>query len=140
MCGFDKQMLDGLEMFYNGLIEAVIRRSKEKKISIEDAILLELRDMNLFLKELVILDNEIDKQKLIGITNYARSFYLGSLKEAKEKGIEIIEVMKNEIRKTRSFLFEIDKYFYEYLGNKSNAMKRLVYWINEGGQNATKRI
>jgi hypothetical protein len=140
LCGFDEQMLDGLGMFYNGLLDAVVRKSKKKDISIEEAIVLELKDIDGFLKELVILNNEIDKQKLIGITNYAKSFYLGSLNLAKTKGIDILEAMKKEIEKTRDFLFEIDKYFYSYLENKEDSMKKLVHWINEGGRNAPKRI
>lgn len=131
MCGFDEQMLDGIGMFYRGLAEAALRKSKEKNIIVEEAIILEIKDMNDFLKELVILDNEINKQKLIGITNYAKAFYLGSLKLAKDKGISIEEAMNIEIDQTRNFLFEIDEYFYKYLKNKDNPMKELVSWIRE---------
>ncbi|MBU2561508.1 MAG: hypothetical protein KKD17_04365 [Nanoarchaeota archaeon] len=30
LCGFDEQMLDGIEMFYRGLAEAAIRKSTEE--------------------------------------------------------------------------------------------------------------
>lgn len=29
-CGFDKQMLDGLDKFHEGLIETIIEKSKEE--------------------------------------------------------------------------------------------------------------
>lgn len=130
MCGFDKQMLDGLGMFYKGLAEAVLRKSKESNITVEEAISIELKDMNDFLKELVILSNELNKHKLIGITNYAKAFYLGALKQSKEEGILIKEAMDNQIKETRNFLFEVDKHFYDHLeGKKEKPMTELVKWI-----------
>ena len=37
-CGFDKQMLEGLESYHRGLIEVLKLKSKEKEISIEEAL------------------------------------------------------------------------------------------------------
>ena len=132
MCGFSKSMLDGLGVYHQGLAEAVIRKSKETNITVEEAIMWELKEMDTFLKELIVLGNEINKQKLIGIANYSRAFYLGALKKSKEKGLTIKEAMNKENEMTQSFLFEIDNYYYEHLeGKKKNPMKELISWIGK---------
>ncbi len=132
MCGFSKSMLDGLGVYHQGLAEAVIKKSKKSNITVEEAIMWELKEMDTFLKELVVLGNEINKQKLMGIANYSRAFYIGALKKSKEKGIDIEEAMKSENEITKGFLFEIDNYYYEHLeGKKENPMKKLVSWIGQ---------
>ncbi len=134
MCGFSKSMLDGLGVYHQGLAEAVIKKSKESNITVEEAIIWELKEMDAFLKELVVLGNEINKQKLMGIANYSKAFYLGALKKSKEKNIAIEEAMKSENEMTKSFLFEIDTYYYKYLeGKKENPMKELINWIGQEG-------
>ena len=37
MCGFDKKMLDGLDDFHQGLVEAVQKKSKKNNITIKEA-------------------------------------------------------------------------------------------------------
>ena len=138
MCGFDKPMLDGLDLFYRGLADAVIRRSKEDRISVEKAIDLELEDMNEFIQELTKLTTELDKHKLIGLTNYGKSFYLGALERSKQKGILIEKAMDNEIKETRAFLYSVDDQYYKHLkGKKDSPIKELVQWMEK---NATIRI
>ncbi|MDO8537490.1 MAG: hypothetical protein Q7S21_01260 [archaeon] len=135
LCGFDEAMLDGLGMFYKGLAKAVIRKAKEKNISIEDSIKIELNDMGDFLEKLQILGNELNKNKLIGITMYAKTFYLGALSQAKEKGIPIEESMEKQIQETRNFLFGVDNHYYSYIeGKKDNPMLELVKWIEGRGK------
>jgi len=132
MCGFSKIMLDGLGVYHQGLAEAVIKKSKKNNITVEEAIMWELKEMDTFLKELVVLGNEINKQKLMGIARYSKAFYLGALKKSKEKNIAIEEAMKSENEMTKGFLFEIDNYYYEYLeGKKENPMKELISWIGQ---------
>lgn len=132
MCGFSKSMLEGLGVYHQGLADAVIKKSKKSNITIEEAIMWELKEMSTFLKELVILGNEVNKQKLMGIANYSKAFYLGALKKSKEKNIAIEEAMKDENEATKSFLFEIDNYYYEHLeGKKENPMKELISWIGK---------
>lgn len=132
MCGFDKQMLDGLDEFHQGLVEAVKKKSKKDSITVEEAVMWELKEMNLFLKELVILGNEVNKQKLMGIANYSMAFYLGALGKSKEKGIDIVEAMGEEMKSNRNFLSEIDSYYYDYLeGKKENPMRELISWMDK---------
>ena len=132
MCGFDEQMLDGLDDFHQGLVEAVQRKSKKSNITVKEAVMWELKEMGLFMKELVVLGSETNKQKLVGIANYSSAFYLGALEKSKENNIDIEEAMKEEMKSTRGFLFEIDKYYYDYLeGKKENPIKELVSWIGK---------
>ncbi len=49
ICGFDKKMLKGLTLFAQSLYEAALRKSKEKSITIEDAMKIEIDEMNGFL-------------------------------------------------------------------------------------------
>lgn len=136
MCGFDKQMLDGLDEFNKGLIEAVLRISRREKVTVEEAIEFELQEMNIFLKELVIFGNDASKQQLIGIATYSIGFYKGSIELAKNKGIKIEEAMNIEIKKTRDFLCDIDKHYYEHLkGKTAHPMKELVSWMQSQEEN-----
>ena len=49
LCGFDKKMLNGLTLFAQSLYEAAMRKSKEKHITIEQAMKIEIEEMNEFL-------------------------------------------------------------------------------------------
>ena len=94
------------------------------------------RRMNIFLKELVIFGNDASKQQLIGIATYSIGFYKGSIELAKNKGIKIEEAMNIEIKKTRDFLCDIDKHYYEHLkGKTAHPMKELVSWMQSQEEN-----
>jgi len=59
MCGFNQQMLDGLESFHSGLVEhGIVDRSRMKRETKEKIIIRELDDMNRFLKETHNIENE----------------------------------------------------------------------------------
>lgn len=131
LCGFDKQMLDGLDMFHRGLADSIIRKSKEVGITLEESIHQELDEMNEFIKELQKLPNRVDKQKLIGLANYAQSFYEGSLQRSRKDSIEINEAMDLEIKTTRNFLYEVDRCYEEDLkGKVPDPIKKLVEQIS----------
>jgi hypothetical protein len=49
LCGFDKKMLEGLTIFAQSLYEAALRKSREKDITIEKAMEVEIEEMNAFL-------------------------------------------------------------------------------------------
>jgi hypothetical protein len=61
MCGFSPKMLQGLTMFAQGLYESALARSKEKKVSIENAMAAEILEMNVFL---AALDERYDELKV----------------------------------------------------------------------------
>jgi len=140
LCGFDKQMLDGLSAFYNGLAEAVRRKSIRQNITIVQAIEIELREMDEFIAELPNLNDDLFKQKLIGITHYAQSFYHEVLKRHNETKEDINKIMETIIKETRSFLYMIDKMYEERFRKMDSSMKELISWINKGEQNAPVRI
>lgn len=135
LCGFDKQMLDGLSMFYEGLAEAVIRKSKANEITMVQAIETEIKEMNEFVDELSGLHDVLARQKLIGITNYAQSFYQEILKRNEHSKRDIRQIMEEIIKETRNFLFMVDKMYEEHFRQKSSPMKELVSWINKDKSN-----
>ncbi len=49
LCGFDKKMLKGLTLFAQSLYEAALRKSEKSGISIEEAMEVEIAEMNEFL-------------------------------------------------------------------------------------------
>lgn len=132
VCGFDKNMLDGLEKFLTGLIDAIERNSKLNNTSKEKTIEEEIKEMEEFVKELQVLRNKLNKEKLIGLVYFARAFYLSSLQRAKEENIDVNEAMKKEIKDTINFFDEVDKIYYERLkGKVSQPLKELVKWIEK---------
>jgi len=140
LCGFDKEMLDGLDMFYNGLAEAVTRKSKLQNITIVQAIEAEIEEMNEFISELSNVGNELLNQRLAGIASYALSFYSETLKRHKETKEDINKIIKKVLLETRNFLFEFDKMYEEYFRKTNSPMKELISWINKGEQDAPFRI
>jgi len=131
LCGFDQQMLEGLKMFHGGLARAVIKRTNEEKVSVEEAIKYELGEIDAFINELPNLSDEVNRERLIGIARYARAFYQGALTNGFEK----------EDSGTRDFLYSVDRAYYEGFRGRKDAMTDLITFLNDGGrQNATKRI
>ncbi len=138
-CGFDKQMLDGLEMFHQGLADSIIRRSGEEGLTVEKAIQTELEEMKVFVKELQRTGNYA---QLTGLAHYAQAYYDGALQRIQD-GSSTPEAMKIESTTIRGFLFEVDRRYYEDLkGKVPEPIKELVKWIalKGGKNNATKRI
>lgn len=49
ICGFNPKMLQGVTLFAQGLYEAALQRSRERGISLEEAMEIEIQEMNVFL-------------------------------------------------------------------------------------------
>lgn len=49
LCGFDAKMLQGLTLFAQGLYESALRLSEEKGIAVDEAMQIEIKEMNVFL-------------------------------------------------------------------------------------------
>lgn len=136
MCGFDKRMIEGLNLFHKGLVEhGIIQRAHNKNQSFKETIQRELEDMDRFLEHTSkIKDSEI-REITESLTRYAAAFY----KLVSRKGInnygEVIEFLNQ-------FYFEMDHKYYSELEGKRDGMLILAHHLNElgGKQNATKRI
>ena len=124
LCGFDEQMLTGLRMFHNGLKEAVVRRAREDRITIEVAIDEELKEMDQFLKEMPDIRNPLQQMQLIGITRFARSFYENALKQSKEKKTPITNELDNTDAWTRKFLQRVDEEYYGRLKGRKRFVQK----------------
>ncbi len=130
LCGFDQQMLEGLKMFHDGLASAVTRRT-DGGASLEEAIKYELGEIDAFIRELPSLNDDVNRERLIGIAKYARAFYQGALTNGFER----------EDSSSRDFLYSVDRAYYERFKGRKDAMAELITFLNNGGkQNATKRI
>jgi len=139
LCGFNKQMLDGLKQFHLGLVEhGVLARSKSKGIPVNQTIQNELADMRKFLKETDRIKDPAVRNLVETLTEYATAFY--KLLEKRKIGNykELILAIEN-------LYSEMDKKYYEELEEKQNNMEQLAEHLNSinvlgGEQNATKRI
>ena len=126
-CGFDEQMLDGLDKFHRGLADSITSRTVT---TFEAAIEQELTEMDEFIEELQKLDDGLNKMKLIGLANYAKSFYEGALQRSRTDHVGIDKAMESEMKDTRSFLYEVDRLYYEDLkGKVPEPIKKLVEYI-----------
>jgi hypothetical protein len=123
MCGFDQQMLEGLGVFHAGLARAITKRTGEGA-SFEDAVREELEELDAFISELQNLYNEVDREKLLGISSYARSFYHGALTHGLEQ----------EDSRTRDFLYSLDRIYYERLEGRRESIPELIKILNNRGK------
>lgn len=125
VCGFDKNMLDGLKLFHKGLIEhGIIERSKKKNQMTTETIDKELEDMERFLKELSNIEDPEIRELIRKLTEYAYAFY----KLIKREGVD---KYKQIISKLDKLYFEMDNKFYSELEGKPDDMKQLALYLNE---------
>ena len=69
MCGFNEQMLEGMQEFHTGLIEhGIIARSKMKNKTHEEIIKRELSDMDRFQKEMHHIKDPLIQELIMKLT------------------------------------------------------------------------
>ena len=130
-CGFDKRMLDGLDMFYEGLIRAVENKSKKRRVSLDKILEEEMNEMHMFSQELNNLNNKISRQSLMGVTYLAQALYKGAADYSKQKNIPLSEALKEQKAHLRSLFYKTDEYYETRCRGKPNPMKYLVDEINK---------
>ena len=124
LCGFNQEMLEGLDLFHKGLVEhGIIRRSEKKNQSVEQTTNNELSDMNRFLKETHNIKNPEMRELIESLTKYACAFYKLVQKEGIAKYSQIIQFLNR-------FYLEMDGKYYSELEGKSEDMKQLVEHLN----------
>ncbi len=124
-CGFNEDMLKGLELFHKGLVEhGIINRSKKKGQSIDETIERELNDMLRFQKEIPRISNLQIRELTQNLTSYACSFY----KLLQEKGINNYSQLAENLG---NFYFEMDRKFYSDLEGKPDDMKLLAEHLDK---------
>ena len=135
LCGFNSEMLQGLEAFHKGLFEhGIVERSLNKKSDEKTVISTEIKEMNLFLNETHGINDENLRDLVENLTKYARAFY----KILENKGLNQNKII---IQFLTDFYFNMDKKYYSELEDSPDRMKLLVSYLNNfGGKNATKRI
>jgi len=125
LCGFNKQMLEGLNNFHLGLVEhGIIERSKKNNQSLEQTIEKELDDMARFQKEIPRIENQEIREATESLTNYACAFY----KLIQKTGIDNY---KETISFLNDFYFKMDDKFYSEFEGQPNDMKQLAIYLNE---------
>jgi len=125
LCGFNKEMLEGLILFHKGLVEhGIIERSNIKKQSIGKTIQNELSDMKRFQKEMNHIQDLKIQNLTQALTQYSNAFY----ELLNERGIEGYEKL---IRNLNNFYFEMDRKFYGELEGKPDDMKQLAIHLDK---------
>ena len=138
LCGFNKEMLEGLYLFHKGLVEhGIINRSINNNISVEKTIQNEIKDMDRFLETTKEINNKELRELIENLTKYSQSFYklLGKFE------INNYEELLNLINK---FYYKMDEKYYTELQGKTHDMEKLIVFLNkiivEESKNATVRI
>jgi enoyl reductase-like protein len=124
MCGFNQQMLEGLNMFHIGLVEhGLIQRAKNKNKQVFEILNQEIREMDEFLNEIPGIKNKEKREVIENLTRYAKAFYILVQKVGYKKAEKIIL----DLNKTYK---SMDEEYYTNLENKPNRMKKLVEFLN----------
>ena len=125
MCGFNKQMLEGIKLLHTGLIEhGIIERSKKKNQTTGETMNKEIEDMGRFQKELSTIEDLEIRELVRTLTEYACAFY----KLIQREGIENYEEL---IEKINNLYFEMDNKFYSELEGKPDDMEQLAIYLNK---------
>ena len=124
-CGFNKEMLNGLDEFHEGLVShGIINRSKSKDQSIEETLERELSDMDRFLAETGKIEDPQIRELTESLARYAKTFYTLIQREG-------INTYQNTISFLNNFYREMDHKFYSELEGKPNDMSQLVEHLNK---------
>lgn len=126
LCGFTKEMLDGLESFYKGLAEAM-----KKKKGFPDSMSKEIYECHSLIGEMDSLKNEFDKQALTGITFLVQSFFRKSIDISEKEGISLEEAFKKQADYLRKLFDKTDEIFYAECEQKMNPHRYLMKRLNE---------
>jgi len=126
LCGFTKEMLDGLESFYKGLAEAM-----KKKKGFPDSMSKEIYECHSLIGEMGSLKNEFDKQALKGITFLVQSFFRKSIETVEKEGISLEDAFKKQTDHLRKLFDKTDEIFYAECEQKMNPHGHLIKRLNE---------
>lgn len=128
LCGFNQEMLEGMEKFHKGLVEhGILERSEKKKQTTEQTINKELEDMKDFLKETHNIEDANVRELTEMLARYACAYY----KFVQNKGVENY---KQIIQFLNQFYFNMDNKYYSKLEGQPKAMKQLAIYLNEIGR------
>lgn len=124
LCGFDKQMLEGIGGFHKGLVEhGILYRSEKRKQTVEQTINKELEDMDDFLKETHHISDPEIRELTETLARYACAYY----KFVQKKGVQNY---KEVIKFLNGFYFSMDDKYYSELEGQPEAMKKLALYLN----------
>ena len=136
LCGFNQEMLEGINLFHKGLVEhGIINRSEKLGQSTDRIIEKELVDMNRFLQETHKIEDVEIRETVEALTRYASAFYKLVKKNNVENYFKLISYINN-------LYFNMDNKYYSELEGKTDDMKQLAIYLNnfKEEENATKRI
>ncbi len=124
LCGFNQEMLSGLDSLHKGLVEhGILHRSKIKSQTVEQTTHNELSDMDRFLKETHNISDPEMRAVTEALTKYAYAFYNLIQKEGIAKYPKIIQFLNK-------FYLEMDDKYYSELEGKPDDMKKLAIHLN----------
>lgn len=125
ICGFNKKMLNGLEMFLEGLVEyGVKERAAKNNETIDQAIKREISDITRMLAEIQRLKDSGKRILTEGLVKFAMGFYLIIRKNK-------IEDYKIIIKKINNYFRFMDERYYSELEGKLDDMEVLLKLLNE---------
>lgn len=126
LCGFTKEMLDGLEVFYKGLAEAM-----KKKKGFPDSMSKEIYECHSLIGEIDLLKNEFDKQALKAITMLVQAFFRKAIDVSEKENISLEESFKRQADHLRELFDKTDEIFYAECEQKMNPHRHLMKRLNE---------
>ncbi len=129
-CGFNQEMLEGIDKFHTGLVEhGILERSKKKKQTTEQTINIELVDMKNFLKETHHIQDSEMRELTETLAKYVCVYYKFIQKKGVNDYKKIVQFLNN-------YYYKMDDKYYSELEGKPNSMKHLALYLNEiGGMN-----
>ena len=127
-CGFNQEMLEGMEKFHKGLVEhGILERSKKKMQTYEQTIKIELEDMEKFLQETYNIEDKDIRELTEALAKYACAYY----KFVQKKGVKNY---KQIIQFLGRFYSDMDNKYYSELEGKQDSMRYLALYLNEIGR------
>lgn len=129
LCGFNKKMLDGLQMFNEGLVEhGLMYRAEKNGETLDQAIKRELADMLRMLLELQEIDDSAKRTITEGIVKYAMGFYLIMRIHGPERIPQDYHAL---IKKILAYFQSMDEKYYGELEGRPDDMQQLVAYLNK---------
>ena len=139
LCGFNKQMIDGIVIFSQGLFEATIERGVQNKVDDLTAVKREVHEIDLFIKSLHDKYGKPEDatkkmaEMIYGIAVFAGGLFKSTVAHNGHSKVDLKGTFEKQVKKVSEFLEQLENEHQELkkTNTPEETMKKAVQWIDD---------
>lgn len=139
LCGFNNKMIEGIELFSEGLFEATMERGQQNGVTAHSAVESEVREIQLFVSALQQKYGTPEQtpkkmaQMIFGIAVFASGLFESTLAQEKLSSSDLQPQFSQQVRKIGKFLEALESKHQELkkTNTAEQTMIKAVEWIHQ---------